>query len=342
MFIYDYYPFGMLVPNRNYQSPEYRYGFQGQEKDDEIKGNGNSLNYKYRMHDPRVGRFFAVDPLTKEYPYYTPYQFSGNKVIHAVELEGLEEFEVNGGKVNGPYANSDEAQAAVDSGTPLDTWDLGDLEEVTLTANINSNNKTSLKPRGLEMKGISYSRGYDAKWGKSNGYLAKIEQGYSLGNFSIDNTIAFGEYEIKGGYQDFGIDTKGSFKLATTNLTIGFKDMPQANGGTANQTLSIDATIGEISGEIKYGVLKNNGYGFQIGGGAYAVKVKAKYIHETKLFGVKVKSTYVLGGSALSPNAGIGGSWYFDNKGGLHLNAIGHLGLFLGGRAGFNYVIGGR
>jgi len=43
------------------------------------------------MHDPRIGRFFAVDPLANKYPWYTPYQFSGNKVISRVELEGLEE-----------------------------------------------------------------------------------------------------------------------------------------------------------------------------------------------------------------------------------------------------------
>ena len=43
------------------------------------------------MHDPRVGRFFAVDPLTGKYPWYTPYSFSGNKPIQFVELEGLEE-----------------------------------------------------------------------------------------------------------------------------------------------------------------------------------------------------------------------------------------------------------
>lgn len=68
----------------------YRYGFQGQEKDDEIKGEGNSINYKYRMHDPRIGRFFAVDPLSGDYPFYSPYAFSGNRVLDAVELEGLE------------------------------------------------------------------------------------------------------------------------------------------------------------------------------------------------------------------------------------------------------------
>jgi RHS repeat-associated protein len=81
----------MLVPRRHGSLESYKYGFQGQEKDDELKGEGNSLNYTFRMHDPRVGRFFAVDPLTKKYPHYTPYSFSGNKVIEYVELEGQEE-----------------------------------------------------------------------------------------------------------------------------------------------------------------------------------------------------------------------------------------------------------
>ncbi len=87
----DYYPFGQLLPNRHGNSSDYRYSFQGQEQDPEIKGEGNSINYKFRMHDPRVGRFFAIDPLTAEYPWYTPYSFSGNRVIASTELEGLEE-----------------------------------------------------------------------------------------------------------------------------------------------------------------------------------------------------------------------------------------------------------
>ncbi len=81
----------MQMPGRNGNSGDYRYGFQGQEVDNEVKGEGNSVNYKYRMHDPRIGRFFAIDPLARKYPWYTPYQFSGNKVIDHVELEGLEE-----------------------------------------------------------------------------------------------------------------------------------------------------------------------------------------------------------------------------------------------------------
>lgn len=86
----DYYPFGMAQDERTGGGEDYRYGFQGQEMDDEVKGEGNSVNYKYRMHDPRVGRFFAVDPLTHKYPFYSPYVFSGNQLIHMIELEGLE------------------------------------------------------------------------------------------------------------------------------------------------------------------------------------------------------------------------------------------------------------
>lgn len=86
----DYYPFGSLLPGRHGNSSDYRYGFQGQEMDNEIKGEGNSYNYTFRMHDPRIGRFFSIDPLTTKYPWYSPYAFSGNRVIDATELEGLE------------------------------------------------------------------------------------------------------------------------------------------------------------------------------------------------------------------------------------------------------------
>ncbi|MGK4569004.1 RHS repeat-associated core domain-containing protein [Flavobacterium sp. 3HN19-14] len=87
----DYYPFGMLVPKHYHEDDDnYRYGYQGQEKDNEIRGAGNSLNYTFRMHDPRVGRFFATDPLMKSYPWNSPFAFSENRVIESVELEGLE------------------------------------------------------------------------------------------------------------------------------------------------------------------------------------------------------------------------------------------------------------
>jgi len=92
----DYSPFGVQLDGRTFSSSDYRYGFQGQEMDDEIKGEGNSVNYKFRMHDPRVGRFFAVDPLASKYPHNSPYAFSENRVIDGLELEGLEVYLIHG------------------------------------------------------------------------------------------------------------------------------------------------------------------------------------------------------------------------------------------------------
>lgn len=80
----------MLLPNRHGNTSDYRYGFQGQEMDNEVKGEGNSVNFKYRMHDPRINRFFAVDPLASKYPWNSPYAFSENNLIRFIELEGLE------------------------------------------------------------------------------------------------------------------------------------------------------------------------------------------------------------------------------------------------------------
>jgi RHS repeat-associated protein len=86
----DYSPFGVQLDGRSESVGSYRYGFQGMEKDDEIKGDGNSVNYSYRIHDPRVGRFFAVDPLSASYPHNSSYAFSENRVMDGIDLEGLE------------------------------------------------------------------------------------------------------------------------------------------------------------------------------------------------------------------------------------------------------------
>jgi RHS repeat-associated protein len=88
----------MLVPMEDRPAAAYRYGFNGKEKDDEMKGGeGNSIDYGFRMHDPRVGRFMSVDPLTKKFAELTPYQFSSNTPIWAIDLDGMEAYFSNEG-----------------------------------------------------------------------------------------------------------------------------------------------------------------------------------------------------------------------------------------------------
>jgi RHS repeat-associated protein len=87
----DYYAFGMQIPGRNFNNENYRFGFNGKENDNDVKGDGNQQDYGLRIYDPRLGKFLSVDPLTKKYPWYTPYQFAGNKPIWASDLDGTEE-----------------------------------------------------------------------------------------------------------------------------------------------------------------------------------------------------------------------------------------------------------
>jgi len=185
------------VPNRHQDSKEYRYGFQGQEKDDELKGEGNSMNYTFRMHDPRVGRFFTTDPLEGKYPWYTPYQFSGNRLIDSVELEGLEEQQLNGGggTVYGPYTS---AEAGAASGAAVQ------LNEVVVKG---SSISASKKFANMQASLASVQRGYNNEWISKGRIYNQVSS-----NTLTVNTIGEDNPEFKFMYpSDMGtLDTEGS------------------------------------------------------------------------------------------------------------------------------------
>jgi RHS repeat-associated protein len=104
------HPFGMEIKERTWSdsSLNYRFGFQGQEGDDEVKGEGNSYAFMYRIHDPRLGRFLSVDPLSGEYPWNSTYAFSENNVTAFIELEGLEKYYAADGRLLGSFGTSTE------------------------------------------------------------------------------------------------------------------------------------------------------------------------------------------------------------------------------------------
>jgi len=54
-----------------FKSSGHRYGFGGQEKDDEWKDEGNSLDFGGFGYDPRVARRWNREPKTHEYPTQT-------------------------------------------------------------------------------------------------------------------------------------------------------------------------------------------------------------------------------------------------------------------------------
>ncbi len=118
----DYSPFGAPLPGRNFNSKEYRFGFNGKEKDDETYGEGNEYDFGDRIYSPRLGRWLSVDPLQKKYSWLTPYHFTANNPILYVDKDGRDYGVIVDHKtrtitVTATYyttaANQNEAQSAV-------------------------------------------------------------------------------------------------------------------------------------------------------------------------------------------------------------------------------------
>ncbi len=86
----EYYVFGMPITDRQYNSDQYRFGFNGKENDNEVKGTGNQLDFGARIYDPRLGRWLSVDPMAHKYPHISPYAFTVNNPIIFIDDDGKE------------------------------------------------------------------------------------------------------------------------------------------------------------------------------------------------------------------------------------------------------------
>jgi len=80
--------FGMVMPERSFSNEKYRYGFNGKENDNEVKGVGNSVDFGARIYDSRLGRFLSVDPLIATFPFQSSYCFAGNAPVKFIDKDG--------------------------------------------------------------------------------------------------------------------------------------------------------------------------------------------------------------------------------------------------------------
>lgn len=80
----DYYPYGMVMPNRQYTlGSRYRFGYQGQfaEKDEET----GLDHFEARDYDSRLGRWLVNDPA---WQHWSPYLAMGNNPVSGVDPDG--------------------------------------------------------------------------------------------------------------------------------------------------------------------------------------------------------------------------------------------------------------
>jgi len=78
----DDYPFGSLMPGRSYNANGYRFGFNGQKKDDEVFNDpSTSYTAEFWQYDSRIGRRWNLDP--KPNPAISQYAtFALNPILY--------------------------------------------------------------------------------------------------------------------------------------------------------------------------------------------------------------------------------------------------------------------
>ena len=82
----DYLPFGMIA--RSYTNGDYRYGYGGHDKINEISGEGNSIDMGFRFLDVRIARSSSMDNYCAKYPGTSPYAYALNTPLSAVDPDG--------------------------------------------------------------------------------------------------------------------------------------------------------------------------------------------------------------------------------------------------------------
>ncbi len=300
----------------------YRFGFQGQEQDNELKGNGNSLAFKYRIHDPRLGRFLSLDPLADKYPFYSPYAFSGNRVIDAYELEGLEPIVVNG-TLMGYHVQA--GQGPTQIAADLNSAKTQEKYGYTL---IDKVDWTDVVKRNIET--FKSSGNYESKdWQKNSGDEGYTQLDINEGDaLSLIPTQALDRTDITSQDNDddttpitneersgFGTDALSVFSDATAGAGAGFAkvggDFRLTNGAYNGNAISPKfypkgwgggsiARITTLSSAAASRTLGRLGTAGALAVGAY--NIRSSYLDEG---GVGIETQVEIGKTA----GGLGGGW---------------------------------
>jgi len=188
---------------------------------------------------------WLVDPLASKYPWYSPYQFSGNKLIHAIELEGLEEVELNSGEKieTGPRSIEStidllESMGAWDDGQYVTEWGDGaiGLEEIEVRAQHKEPSSSSIIGKGSEQ--INNESG---GLGESSSLITPLI-GVGLGGYSAYNV------------------SDGMFRGASGNYYshVGRKGWNQYTGTKAQMNSTLSKAKWASRGAMGLGVVNYN------------------------------------------------------------------------------------
>jgi RHS repeat-associated protein len=226
----NYYPFGLEHKKYNNISgnTNYQFKFQGQEAQKEV----GWYSFKWRNYDASVGRFFNADPLSEKFSHQSHYNFSENRVVDAVELEGLEAYVFNGGDmvINGLSLLQSEYTLGADG--------IRNIAEVNVGT-------YPARSSALQNMGEAFSM-YGS--GTKDAFIDYMSSSWNTIRHPIDTFNNLRNYEPDP-FKDFvepflNSFTGGQYEIQRDNF-LNFRDMSRGNFYSPGQRLG--SKLGELS-----------------------------------------------------------------------------------------------
>jgi RHS repeat-associated protein len=149
-----YYPFGLTMSGISSKAAggmENHKKFVGQEFNEDF--DVDLYEFKWRHHDPQIGRFIEVDPLADKYVYNSPYAYAENRPIDGIDLEGLE------------FARKVDANCVtfqITTQTVLNTNAVSPQMANAINQNVNKTLGNAFSGVTDQQTGVSYSASYNS------------------------------------------------------------------------------------------------------------------------------------------------------------------------------------
>lgn len=328
----------------------YRYGHNGQEKEDEIAGAGNVMSAEYWMYDSRLLRRWERDPIT--YPWQSSYTCFNNNPVYYSDPLGLEGNDKGKGVWNDKTRKYDYTKTGNDYGPNVMyiTFEGGEYDGQILVygkttgakwfgrkvqqENKDENTLEVLLAYTKNTKDVAEAGFSVAKASGQNYYLGrKVAGGYGV-KTTYEGSLLSGKAKwgkaprnpSTGNYtSDLDLSVEGSVVNGSFGLEVG-SDKNNIAGTAKGSVLSAKAgvNVGLVSGG-------DGSFGFVIGGDANAAVLSGEVGGSVTVLGVKTSGS--IAGQFIAVGGGVMGSiLYNPNTGVLTLTGIEHLAIFFGER----------
>jgi|APGre2960657404_1045060.scaffolds.fasta_scaffold10663_3 RHS repeat-associated protein len=193
----DYSPFGAALDGRTIEGDFYRRAFNGMEKDDELKGKGNSYTTEFRQYDPRLGKWLTIDPETRSFPWSSPYVSMSNNPISRIDPLG---------NSDGHYVDEDGNYLGEDGNTSdKNVYVIKKNDYNAIGNKLSTEGTKTLQDKSTPLesytKGINISR---ATWDKMNNSKTDVKWLTPSVNNNSDYTVYFKPEGTYGDVQNDG------------------------------------------------------------------------------------------------------------------------------------------